>query len=254
MLPLARAGCCLLLILLLSAPASPLPRPFARARYPHPVTGERLNLQSYVSTLESLLEESQGQTKSLAQRLSSFRARFLTLRGEAREGEEAKSKTREYLEKIEKLQEVVDGLREKVAKSGKSEGDKEREIELIVAQQGEVVRQIKADVLRIYEEEMAEVKAEFARIVDSKVEAERKRGEEEMQKRLGEKDEEILAERAKVLQVLSAVEEAEVKKREARELERRGRLGGRGKAGEGRVGRSAGGKAERVVGGRILNF
>eukprot|EP00518_Triparma_eleuthera_P001849 CAMPEP_0182454002 /NCGR_PEP_ID=MMETSP1319-20130603/819_1 /TAXON_ID=172717 /ORGANISM="Bolidomonas pacifica, Strain RCC208" /LENGTH=285 /DNA_ID=CAMNT_0024651967 /DNA_START=144 /DNA_END=998 /DNA_ORIENTATION=+ len=218
-----------------------IPVPFFPRKlfYPHPISGELITLDEYISALEASLSESQSKVSALSSRLMGFRSK---LRVFSKEAEEEKSKTKQYLEKIERCEELIASLTSKLKDSDEGSASKIREM---IAANESLIKEIKEKVLQAYREELREVRAEMEGLVNAKVAAEKKRLTAEMNRLRKDKDLEIAAvakekdlqiskERHKVAKVLTALQDAEQKKREVEAI---------------RKGLKKGAKKEKVVAG-----
>ncbi|GMH51337.1 hypothetical protein TrRE_jg5579 [Triparma retinervis] len=226
-------------------PFVPKPKP----RYPHPLTGDLISIPEYIEALEGLLKESQGQIKTLTGKVFSFRRR---ISGIARSSTPS-SKVKGYLDKITELEGEIKVL---LVKLGDSETGRARELKDAIEKNEVVVRELKDNVMRMFKEELDSVREEMEeaaeervrserRVLEGQLERLRRDKEREIQALAKAKDEVIARERGKVVKVLGALQDAEVKKRELEGAQRRDRKRERGGGG---AGKSAEGGGKKVVG------
>ncbi len=252
-----------------------------RDMYPHPVTSELVPIHDYVTALEEMLAESEGMVKKLTNRIMGIRGRLFKSTTEG---------TREYLSRIVDLQRVIDELTAKLAQQGDASAAEMKEA---MEKQAAVVKEIKDSVMRIYKEELADVRDEMSSgkyrwslffrtiiltptntimtfftpldtVLEKKLDRQRQKFDEELanvkakaQKDLHsvvkQKDEVISKERSKVVRVLQALQEAEVKRKEYEVVTRRMKEEEKAQAnGANRGGKSVVGKDAEKVKGRLL--
>jgi len=222
----------LIVFLVLLPMASSAPRfPFIRAKtYPHPISAAPLSSQEYIDVLSQLLEDSNVRVATLSQKMSTFRQRFQSTKASA---------SKIALDKIMALQKIIDNLESSAANTD--------ELKAILAKQKSLVAEIRQEMLEVFEEEMEKLKQELTTITTNKVKQERDRMQQQLDKLRKEKDTIIQCEREKVLKVLAALEEGEVKRREAEIV----KAGGGGKE---IVGKSVTGKRRYAAGARATNM
>lgn len=212
-----------------------IPIPFVPRKlfYPHPVTGELVVLDEYIQALEDKLAESQTQISALSSKLMYFRGKLKVFTRNTNTA--AQTKAKQYLDKISKCERMIEELNSRLKTS---EQDKEREtketeeLRTMISKNEELVKEIKAKVMEVYKEELQQVRDEMAGLVDKKVSEERLKFQKDMEKLRKQKDSEIASilaekdaviskERSKVVKVLTALQEAEVKKQEVEAIRRK---------------------------------
>ena len=220
------------------------------------MTGARLTADEYLEALELLLASESSTVLGLTEKLAAARTRFFAARSEGKAGTAAVGKAREQQEKIASLQATIDSLIANLAAS-KEEGG--RELRELLEAQGEAMAAVKEECEEAFREELKIMKADYDTQLRARVSSERSLALTAAQKAFSlhlsqlatvEKASAsaLASERAKVTRVLAAVQDAEVKRREAeRDKDREDRGGG----GKGREGKSAQGAA-RKMGGKVF--
>ncbi|GMH70528.1 hypothetical protein TrLO_g13844 [Triparma laevis f. longispina] len=211
------------------------PIPFVPRKlfYPHPVSGELVVLDEYIEALEEKLAESESRISSLSSKLMHFRSKFTIFT--KNHNTAAQTKAAQYLDKISKCERMIEELnsRLKLNEKDKERGTKETEdLRMMISKNEDLVKEIKAKVMEVYKEELQQVRDSMAGLVDKKVEEERKKFQKDLETLrkqkdleistlLSEKDAVITKERSKVVKVLTALQEAEVKKQEVESIRRK---------------------------------